>query len=52
MIEWDFNSAVPIDCPNCGERFEVPTRLLAEGGKMRCPHCDADVEVVGVEENG
>ncbi len=51
MVEWNFDSVVPTDCPDCGEQFELPTRILVQGGKIRCPHCDVDVEVTGVEEN-
>jgi hypothetical protein len=34
-----------VDCPDCGEKFELrgPFRL---GRRVTCPNCEADLEIV------
>lgn len=45
---WDYNSEVPTECTECGKTYQLPTRLLVEGGHMECPNCGANIEVTGI----
>lgn len=37
-----------IKCPACGKSFSVETDLEL-GETMSCPHCDADLRIVGMD---
>ncbi|MBN1872861.1 MAG: hypothetical protein JXA33_01415 [Anaerolineae bacterium] len=39
--------AITTECPSCEENISLHGKLEL-GKKIRCPHCDADLEVVGL----
>jgi len=36
----------PVECPECGERFEVEAGILVAGNRFYCSVCDTMLEVL------
>ena len=45
MATRDKVRTVAVDCPECDEKIILKNRVIW-GQRLRCPHCDASLEVV------